>query len=62
MCIVFLEYDPDGSGAYQLIVAVNRDELYDRKTLPAHFWSPPSSHIIAGRDQVVVIVVVMGIC
>ena len=48
MCIVFLEYNPGGSGAYQLIVAVNRDEFYDRNTLPAHFWPHPASNIIAG--------------
>lgn len=52
MCIVFLEYSPDGSGTYQLIVAVNRDEFYDRNTLPAHFWPHPASHIIAGKDGV----------
>lgn len=34
---------------YQLVVAANRDEFYDRPALPAAFW-PDDPHIMAGRD------------
>lgn len=59
MCIVFLEYSPDGSGTYQLIVAVNRDEFYDRNTLPAHFWPHPASHIIAGIINIYLFIIII---
>ncbi|KAA0890400.1 NRDE family protein [Oryzomonas rubra] len=47
MCLaVFaLDYHP----RYRLILAANRDEFYDRPTLPAAFWKD-SPHILAGRD------------
>ncbi|KGM45601.1 NRDE family protein [Neobacillus niacini] len=34
---------------YKLIVAANRDEFYQRPTVPAHFWED-DSEILAGRD------------
>ena len=47
MCLVLIVHDshPD----YRLIVAANRDEFYDRPTLPATFW-PEAPEILAGRD------------
>ncbi len=34
---------------HPLIICANRDEFYDRKTAPAHFWKDPPG-ILAGRD------------
>lgn len=34
---------------YELIIAANRDEAYDRPTAPAHFWEDEPM-ILAGRD------------
>jgi uncharacterized protein with NRDE domain len=47
MCLVLLLHDthPD----YRLIVAANRDEFYDRPTLPAALW-PDAPGLVAGRD------------
>jgi uncharacterized protein with NRDE domain len=47
MCLVFLLHDIHP--AYRLIVAANRDEFYDRATLPAAFWTDAPS-VLAGRD------------
>ena len=48
MCVLFLYYYPDGSRPYKLIIASNRDEFYDKPTIPAQFWSATASHLIAG--------------
>lgn len=47
MCILFIAYriHPE----YPLILAANRDEIYDRPTKSAHFWDDDPS-ILAGRD------------
>jgi uncharacterized protein with NRDE domain len=47
MCLILLAYDviPE----YRLILAANRDEFYDRPTLPAAFWEDHPD-ILAGRD------------
>ena len=47
MCLILLAYDvhPD----YRLILAANRDEFYDRPTLPMAFWEDHPD-ILAGRD------------
>jgi len=47
MCLIFISVNnhPD----YKLIVAANRDEFYERKTFPAHFWED-HTHIVGGRD------------
>jgi uncharacterized protein with NRDE domain len=47
MCVLLLAYHahPD----YDLIVAANRDEFYDRPTATARFW-PDAPTVLAGRD------------
>lgn len=47
MCLILFGLDchPD----YQLVVAANRDEFYDRPALPAAFWDGRPD-ILAGRD------------
>lgn len=49
MCTILLAYKfrPD----YRLILASNRDEYYERPTLPAAFWKDVPK-ILAGRDQI----------
>jgi uncharacterized protein with NRDE domain len=48
MCLIFLSIN--NHPTYKLIVAANRDEFYERKTMPAHFWED-SPHILGGRDM-----------
>jgi len=48
MCILLVAYEADP--AYPLIIAANRDELYDRPASPAHWW-PDAPRVLAGRDQ-----------
>ncbi len=47
MCLIFISLNdhPD----YKLIVAGNRDEFYNRKTSPAHFWETHPD-VLAGKD------------
>lgn len=47
MCLIFLALNQHPS--YKLIVAANRDEFYERKTTPAHFWED-YPNILGGRD------------
>jgi uncharacterized protein with NRDE domain len=47
MCLIFISLREHKD--YKLIVAANRDEFYNRKTLPADFWSDDPS-ILGGRD------------
>lgn len=47
MCLVLLALN--SHPAYQLIVAANRDEFYDRPTAPADFWSDAPA-VLGGRD------------
>lgn len=47
MCLILFAIDTHAS--LPLIVAANRDEFYQRPTLPAHFWSD-HPHVLAGRD------------
>ena len=47
MCLILLAVDCHPK--YRLVVAANRDEYYNRETLPAAFWSDNPS-ILAGRD------------
>ena len=47
MCLMLLAYDVHPG--YRLILAANRDEFYDRPTLPMAFWADHPD-ILAGRD------------
>lgn len=47
MCLILFAYDCHPR--YQLVVAANRDEFYNRPTLPADFW-PDNPDILAGKD------------
>jgi uncharacterized protein with NRDE domain len=47
MCLILLAYDVHPK--YCLILAANRDEFYDRPTLPMAFWEDHPD-ILAGRD------------
>ncbi|MFA7148707.1 MAG: NRDE family protein, partial [Syntrophomonadaceae bacterium] len=47
MCTILFAYDYHPR--YQLVVAANRDEFYQRPTSPAAFW-PDNPDILAGRD------------
>lgn len=49
MCLILLSYDDHPT--YQLVVAANRDEFFERPTAPAKFWSD-HPHVLAGRDEV----------
>jgi len=48
MCILFISSVQNISGGYRLIIASNRDEYYNRPTLPAHYWSE-DQNIIGGK-------------
>lgn len=47
MCLIVFAWRP--SHALPLVVAANRDEFYDRPSLPLGHW-PDAPQIIAGRD------------
>jgi uncharacterized protein with NRDE domain len=47
MCLILFAYKVHPK--YNLIVAANRDEFYQRPTAPVHFWEDDSG-ILAGRD------------
>jgi uncharacterized protein with NRDE domain len=47
MCLIF--FSLNDHHRYKLIVAANRDEFYNRKTAPAHFWED-DNNILAGKD------------
>ena len=47
MCLILFAYDCHPR--YKLVVAANRDEFYNRPTLPANYWQD-NPHILAGRD------------
>ena len=47
MCLILFAHDCHPR--YQLVVAANRDEFYQRPTLPADYWSD-HPNILAGRD------------
>ena len=50
MCILFLDYRPDGSGKYVLVAASNRDEFFLRETSLANFWED-NPNILAGKTK-----------
>jgi uncharacterized protein with NRDE domain len=47
MCLIIFAYR--SRPRYRLIAAANRDEFFDRPTLPAQFWDD-APHVLAGRD------------
>ena len=47
MCLILFAYKAHPN--YKLVIAANRDEFYDRPTVPAGFWEDHKS-ILAGRD------------
>lgn len=47
MCLIFISLR--NNPTYKLIVAANRDEFYNRKTAPAHFWEDHPG-VLGGRD------------
>ena len=47
MCLIFLSFRQHPT--YDLVIAANRDEFYQRKTAPAAFWQD-HPHILGGRD------------
>lgn len=47
MCLILFAIDCHPQ--YRLVVVANRDEYYQRQTLPADFW-PDNPSILAGRD------------
>lgn len=47
MCLILFAYRAHPS--YQLIVAANRDEFFERPTAAVHYWED-HPHILAGRD------------
>ena len=47
MCLILLAYDVHPE--YRLILAANRDEFFNRPTLPMAFWED-HPNILAGRD------------
>lgn len=48
MCIIFISNVQLMNGGYRLIIASNRDEFYNRPTLPANYWSE-DQNIIGGK-------------
>ncbi|PKN38768.1 MAG: hypothetical protein CVU62_00785 [Deltaproteobacteria bacterium HGW-Deltaproteobacteria-2] len=47
MCLILFAYKVHPS--YRLILAANRDEFYERPSLPADFWED-QHNVLAGRD------------
>lgn len=47
MCLILFAYKVHPS--YRLILAANRDEFYDRPSMPADFWKS-HPHVLAGVD------------
>jgi uncharacterized protein with NRDE domain len=47
MCIALLS---TAHPEYPLVLLSNRDEFLDRPTASAHWWEPPHSHVLGGRD------------
>lgn len=50
MCIVFISSVQHMNGGYRLIIASNRDEYYNRPTLPADYWEE-DRNVIGGETS-----------
>lgn len=49
MCLIAFDWRPDSeANAHRLALIANRDEFFDRPTLPLHGWN--DAPILAGRD------------
>ena len=46
MCLILAAWDADPT--YRLVVAANRDEFFERTSLPMHWWA--DIPVLAGRD------------
>lgn len=46
MCLIAFDWQPDADSALTLIA--NRDEFFERPTLPLHWWGGPE--LLAGKD------------
>ncbi|MBS3680647.1 NRDE family protein [Ornithinibacillus massiliensis] len=49
MCLILFQLHEHPT--YKLVLAANRDESYERPTLPAHYWED-QPNVLAGRDLV----------
>jgi len=49
MCVIYISSAQHINGGYRLIIASNRDEYYNRQTLPANYWSEDPD-IIGGKQ------------
>ncbi|XP_060836205.1 transport and Golgi organization protein 2 isoform X2 [Rhopalosiphum padi] len=49
MCVIFISSVQHINNGYRLIIASNRDEYFNRPTLPANYWLE-DQNIIGGRD------------
>lgn len=47
MCIALLS---TAHPEYPFILLSNRDEFLNRPTAPVHWWKPPNTHVLGGRD------------
>jgi len=47
VCLILFSYKTHPE--YKLVIAANRDEFYDRPTIPASFWDD-HENVLAGRD------------
>ncbi|XP_065839701.1 transport and Golgi organization 2 homolog [Oscarella lobularis] len=52
MCVVFwwLDDSPNEAQPFSFVLVANRDEYFNRESIPAHFWRPVP--ILAGKDAV----------
>jgi len=52
MCVIFISSVQHIDGGYRLIIASNRDEYYDRQTLPANYWAEDQD-VIGGKKIII---------
>jgi uncharacterized protein with NRDE domain len=50
MCLIAFDWQPTAKGdQHQLLLIANRDEFFERPTLPLHWWQ--GDELLAGKDQ-----------